>query len=189
MRPPRPPPRIAAGVILLGVLAACSATREGASGALEPRFVAVHNALAAMGLAQVGPIHEGSLAEGQEARVPLDLPSGCTTVVAFGGEGVRDVDATLRDAHGEAIAHDTTSEPQAVLRACVDGADAYVLVVKAASGAGHWVVATWAGGVGGGGAATSAQSAPVAQQAAGTCESPVPLAAGTVSGSTRGGAA
>ena len=98
MRPPRPPPRIAAGLgaTLLGVLAACSTTREVASGALEPRFVAVHNALAAMGLAQVGPIHEGSLAEGQEARVSLDLPSGCTTVVAFGGEGVRDVDATRR---------------------------------------------------------------------------------------------
>jgi hypothetical protein len=192
MRPRRPRPRIAAGLGLgatfLGVLVACSATRDAASGALEPRFVAVHNALAAMGLAQVGPIHEGSLAEGQEARVSLDLPPGCTTVVAFGGEGVRDVDATLRDAHGQAIAHDTTSEPQAVLRACVDGADAYVLVVKAASGAGRWVVATWAGGVGGGAAATSAQAVPAAQQAAGTCESPVPLTAETVSGSTRGGA-
>jgi hypothetical protein len=173
---------------LVGALAACAVTREVGSGALEPRFVAVHNALAAMGLAEVGPIHEGSLAEGQEARVALDLPSGCTTVVAFGGEGVRDVDATLRDARGQAIAHDTTREPQAVLRACVDGADAYVLVVKAASGAGHWVVATWAGGVGGGASAAGAQGGPVAQDAAGTCESPIPLRAETVNGSTRNGA-
>jgi Bacterial pre-peptidase C-terminal domain len=175
-------------LLWLGLPAACSTTRDAASGALEPRFVAVHNALAAMGLAEVGPIHEGSLAEGEEARVSLDLPAGCTTVVAFGGEGVRDVDATLKDGRGQAIAHDTTSEPQAVLRACVDGADAYVLVVKAASGAGHWVVATWAGGVGSGPAATGAQAASASQQAAGTCESPVPLAAETVSGSTRGGA-
>jgi len=167
-------------------LFACVATRDGRTGALEPRFVAVHNAFAAMGLAQVGPIHEGSLAEGQEARVPLELPAGCTTVVAFGGEGMRNVDATLKDARGQVIAHDTTSEPQAVLRACVESADAYVLVVKAAAGAGSWVVATWAGGLGSGAPAASAQ-APAALRGAGTCESPLPLAAGTVTGSTRGG--
>jgi hypothetical protein len=188
----RPRPCLAVGLglcfTLMGALAACAMTRDVGSGALEPRFVAVHNALAAMGLAEVGPIHEGSLAEGQEARVALDLPSGCTTVVVFGSEGVRDVDATLRDARGQAVAHDTTREPQAVLRACVDGADAYVLVVKAVAGAGHWVVATWAGGVGGGQSAAGAQGAPAAQQAAGTCESPVPLAAETVNGSTRSGA-
>ena len=127
---PRLRPRVAA---CLGLsLVACVATRDGGTGALEPRFVAVHNAFAAMGLAQVGPIREGSLAEGQEARVALDLPAGCTTVVAFGGQGVRDVNAALMDGRGQVVAHDTTSEPQAVLRVCVEGADAYVLVVKAA---------------------------------------------------------
>src|SRR6516225_6651217 len=105
-------PRIAA-CIGLSLVVACAAVRSTGGGALEPRFVAVHNALAAMGLAQVGPIHEGSLAEGREARVPLDLPAGCTTVVAIGGDGVRDLDVTLTDSHGRAIAHDTTSEPQA----------------------------------------------------------------------------
>ena len=168
-------------------LVACVAAQGGSTGALEPRFVAVHNAFAAIGLAQVGPIHEGSLAEGQEARVTLDLPAGCATVVAFGGEGVRNVDATLTGARGLVIAHDTTSEPQAVLRACVESADAYVLVVKAAAGAGHWVVARWAGGVGSGAPATSASAPAAALRGAGTCESPVPLAAGTVSGSTRNG--
>jgi len=192
MRSPHRRPHLAVSLGLCatwgGALAACSATRDVGSGALDPRFVAVHNALAAMGLAEVGPIHEGSLAEGQEARVPLDLPSGCTTVVVFGGAGVRDVDAALQDARGQAIAHDTTREPQAVLRACVDGADAYVLVVKAASGSGHWVVATWAGGVGGGASVAGAPVAPAPPEAAGTCESPLPLAAGTVNGSTRAGA-
>jgi hypothetical protein len=146
----------------------------------------VHNAFAAIGLAQVGPIHEGSLAEGQEARVPLDLGAGCTTVVAFGGDGVRNVHASLSDSKGKVIAHDTTSEPQAVLRACVENADAYVLVVTAAAGAGRWVVATWAGGVGSG--APAASAAPVASSlGTGTCESPIPLSAGTVNGSTRNG--
>jgi hypothetical protein len=178
--------RVIAGSIGLSLAVACAATRGGGSGALEPRFVAVHNAFAAMGLAQVGPIHEGSLAEGQEARVPLDLPAGCTTVVALGGDGVRDIDATLADARGRSIAHDTTSEPQAVLRACVDTGDTYALVVRAAAGSGPWVVATWAGGVGApSGVAAAGSSGP--RQPVGTCEAPIPLVAGTVSGSTARG--
>src|ERR1700728_2150992 len=96
--------RVLALPVALVVLAvSCASTRDGA--ALEPRFVAIHNALTAMGLAQVGPIQQGSLAEGQTARVSLDLPSGCVTVAAIGGEGVRDVDATLFDARGTALAH------------------------------------------------------------------------------------
>jgi len=180
-------PRVAACLGLSLALGACVATRGDRTGALEPRFVAVHNAFAAMGLAQVGPIREGSLAQGQEARVPLDLGAGCTTVVAFGGDGVRDVDATLTDARGQVIAHDTTSEPQAVLRACVEGADAYVLTVKAAAGAGSWVVATWAGGLGAAAPSASAPAPAAGLGGAGTCESPIPLVAGTVSGTTRTG--
>jgi hypothetical protein len=180
-------PRVAACLGLSLALGACVATRGDRTGALEPRFVAVHNAFAAMGLAQVGPIREGSLAQGQEARVPLDLGAGCTTVVAFGGDGVRNVDATLTDARGQVIAHDTTSEPQAVLRACVEGADAYVLTVKAAAGGGSWVVATWAGGLGAAAPSASAQAPAAGLRGAGTCESPIPLAAGTVSGTTRTG--
>jgi hypothetical protein len=166
----------------LTLVVACASV-HGGGGALEPRFVAVHNALAAMGLAQIGPIHEGVLAQGHEARVPLDLPAGCTTIVAVGGDGLRDVDAALLDPQGKPLAHDTTSEPQAVLHACLDAADTYELVIKAASGAGSWVAATWEGGVGTGPAPRD-PSLPVAQPAIGTCESPIPLTAGTVEGST-----
>jgi hypothetical protein len=150
--------------------------------ALEPRFVAVHNAFAAMGLAQVGPIQQGALREGQEARVPLQLPAGCVTVLALGGDGVRDLDATLLDAHGTPIAHDTTIEPQAVLRPCVEAADTYALVLKASAGGGAWTTATWAGGVTGKGGLLA--SAP---EANGTCAGPIPLAPGAVSGSTTRG--
>jgi hypothetical protein len=180
-------PRLrAAPCVGLALLGACASARGG--GALEPRFVAVHNAFAAMGLAQVGPIHEGMLAEGREARVPLDLAAGCTAVAAVGGEGLRDVDATLVDAQGHPVAHDTTNEPQALLRVCVDAADGYVLVVKASSGSGPWVVATWQGG--GPGAGSSAAGGPTAQaghDADGTCDAPLPLAVGTVTGSTAHG--
>ena len=68
--------------LAIGVLGAISLTQGcGAMsrGDLEPRYVALHNAFAAMGLAQVGPIQQGSLAEGREARVVLELPAQCTT--------------------------------------------------------------------------------------------------------------
>ncbi len=170
---------------LLLLLVACSSTRTAGSGALEPRFVAVHNALAAMGLVQVGPIQEGTLGEGREVRVALQLPAGCLTIVAIGGDGMRDVDATLLDSRGAPLAHDTTAEPQAVLRPCVEAADAYVLVVKAASGAGSWVAATWAGGAATGPAIPS--GAAVAPEPNGTCEAPIPLASGVVAGATTHG--
>ena len=188
MRSPGLRPRVAAlaGVAGLCAAAACGAARPPASAVLEPRYVAVHNTLAAMGLAQIGPLHEGSLAQGQEAHLSLDLPAGCSAVAVVGGGGIRDVDASLSDAKGRPLAHDTTGEPQAVLRACVDAAETYTLVVRVASGAGPWVVATWAGGLGESAPASSGQPAAPAQ-AAGTCESPLPLASGTVSGTTRHG--
>jgi hypothetical protein len=164
---------------------ACVSTRA-PGGALEPRFVAVHNALAAMGLAQVGPIREGALAEGREARVPLELPAGCTTIVAIGGDGVRDLDITLLGPQGAPAAHDTTNEPQAVLRACFEAPDAYVLVVRVVSGAGSWVAATWEGGVGAAGPGNASMARP-GPEPAGTCESPIPLSEGAVTGTTAHG--
>jgi hypothetical protein len=166
---------------------ACAPTRPHA-GALEPRFVAVHNTLAAMGMAQVGAIHEGTLAEGREDRVPLELAAGCTTIVAVGGDGVRDLDVTLLGPQGTPVAHDTTVEPQAVLRACFEAPDAYVLVVKAVAGGGSWVAATWEGGVGVGVAGPAgATMARPALEAAGTCESPIPLGEATIAGNTSRG--
>ena len=167
------------------VFAACASAR---GGALEPRFVAVHNALAAMGLAQLGPIHQGVLAEGREARIVLDLAAGCTTIAAVGGEGVRDLDATLLDPQGRPLAHDTTAEAQAVLRTCVDAPAAYVLVVKLASGSGEWVAATWQGAAAGEASTTAAAPLPQKmREANGTCAAPIPLSAGTVTGSTTHG--
>ena len=179
-----PRDRTPTAVALAGLLlfAACASARDGGVGALEPRFMAVHNALAAMGLAQVGPIQQGVLGEGQTARVTLDLPAGCVTVAAIGGAGVRDIDATLLDPHEAPLAHDTTTEPQAVLRPCLESAGTYVLAVKASAGAGPWVTATWAGGAAG----IGAPAAP-APEANGSCDAPIPLGPGAVSGSTTHG--
>lgn len=175
---------LATAFAALAAVAACGPSR---TGELEPRYVAVHNAMAAMGLAQVGPIQRGSLAEGRETRVVLDLGAECTTIVALGGAGVRDLDVSLLDADDKPVAHDTTRDPQAALRTCPDKAAKYTLLVKMAQGSGDFVTATWAGGP-----APVASSAPssataAAPTGAGTCESPIALSPGTIAGNTRRG--
>jgi hypothetical protein len=163
---------------------ACRATR---TGELEPRYVAVHNTLAAMGLAQVGPIQQGSLAEGRETRLLLDLGAQCSTIVAIGSPGVRDLDIALLDADDKPVAHDTTREPQATVRVCPDAAAHYTLVVKMSAGAGEFVAATWAGGTGAGAPAAAPSASALVTMGAGTCESPLPLAPGATAGNTRRG--
>jgi hypothetical protein len=176
-----------AGLLAVGaLLAACAATSR--SGELEPRFFAVHNALAAMGLAQVGPIQRGALAAGAETRVPIELAAGCTTVVAIGAEGVRDLDAALLDPDGTPVAHDTTKDAQAVVRACVHRSGTYLLAVKMSEGAGDFLAATWSGGIEAPAASTTGETAVAAAGApAGTCEAPIPITAGTYTGSTSRG--
>lgn len=139
-----------------------------------------------MGLAQIGPIHRGSLGAGREVRLPIELTVQCATVVALGGDGVADLDATLLDPSGQTVSRDMTRDPQAVLRACVERAGTYELRLRMASGAGDFLAATWAGSVGG--ASSPAEDAASASAlGAGTCESPLPLAEGTFNGSTSRG--
>lgn len=170
----------------VAVVTACSATR---TAELEPRYVAVHNTLAAMGLAQIGPIQQGSLAEGRDARLRLDLAAQCTTIVAIGSPGVRDLDVSLLDPDDKPVAHDTTKEPQATLRACPEKAGHYTLVVKMAAGAGEFMAATWAGGPASPLPAGASTAPALAQAGAGTCESPLPLVPGATGGNTRRGEA
>jgi hypothetical protein len=165
--------------------AACIGSRGNVGGPLDPRFVAVHNTLSAMGMAQVGPIQEGALREGGEARTSISLPAGCVTIVAIGADGLRNLDAALLDSRGAPLAHDTTEEPQAALHVCLDAPDTVTLVVKAASGAGSWAAVTWAGGGPTASAHASAGNSPT--EANGTCDAPIPLSAGVVTGSTTHG--
>ncbi len=174
------------GPLLLS--AACASGRSAGGGALEPRFVAVHNTLGSMGLAQLGPIREGSIGVGREERVALPLPPGCFTIVVMAGAGMRDMEATLLDPRGTPVAHDMSGQPQAVLRACIELADNYVLAMKVAAGSGSWVAEAWAGGSAFG-AATPGSVSSNRSQPEGTCTSPLPLSPGVVNGSTTHGEA
>jgi hypothetical protein len=171
-------------VLAIGVAGVGACASAASPSTLEPRFVAVHNTLAAMGLAQVGPLRQGALAQGAEARTPVDLAAGCTTVVVFGADGIRNVDASLVDPAGKPVAHDTTEDAQAVLELCIDAPATYALVVRAAAGSGSWLAAAWQGA---GTRATASAGAPVARTPNGSCEAPIVLSAGTVGGDTRHG--
>lgn len=157
------------------------------TGEVEPRYVAVHNAFSAMGLVAAGPIQRGSLAEGREARFPLELAAQCTTVVVLGSPGVVDVDAVLLDADDRPVARDATRDAEAAVRACPEKAGRFTLVVKMTKGAGDFVAGTWSGGAGPAGAVAPVASAPIVSPGAGTCSSPIAIGAGLVIGSTRRG--
>ncbi len=176
----KPPATVLAGAIVL--VAACG----GGEGQLEPRFVALHNAMQAMGMSRVGAISEGSLPEGAEARIESDLRGGeCYTFVALGDDRVRDVNLRVVDEAGEEIARDTTYDRHAAAQVCPDESGTYQVVVRMASGQGGYTVTSWSGAVQSG---TVLASGGARRGGEGTCADPMTIEAGTPSeGTTQGG--
>lgn len=174
----------AAGVTLVSVFACVSS-----SPAVDPRFLALHNAFSAMGLAQVGPVQQGSLVEGREARLPVELQAQCTTLVAMGGAGVRDLDMVVQDDAGNALGRDATHDAQAVVRVCPERAGTYTMLVRMAAGSGDFLAATWVGNAGGTSPVGSSPNAVALGPGQGTCASPIPIVAGTYTGNTSHGEA
>ena len=186
MNPLRRPARslIAAAMLLVGA-GACFATGARSGGELESRFATVHNALTAIGMSEVGALHEARLADGQEGKIDLELTVGCTTIVAVGAGTIIDLDAALTDVAGTRVARGTAHTSEATIRACNETAGTYSLRLKAARGGGTVLVSTWSGGTpldpaGQGRAGELAR-------AFGTCEAPLPLSAGDFSGTTAHG--
>jgi hypothetical protein len=149
--------------------AGCSANR-GADPA--SRFFAVHNVMRAIGLYQTGPVNQGSLAAGQEVRLPLTLPSTCVAIVAMGGAGVTDLSLRLIDPEGNVVAEEKAHDVEAVVRTCLERPGPYFAVVRMAEGAGEYLVSSWTGGDGFG----SEAGAPLAS--GGTCAAPTVLVPG-----------
>ena len=176
--------RLLRGLFAFGALCLASC---GGGGSLEPRFVTVHNTLSAMGLSQTGPIHEGSLPEGSEARFPFELRGGeCYTFVALGGSGVANVDVRVLDAQGEEVGRDTTVDRQAAAQACPDSNGEHHVVVSMAEGDGTYAVTSWSGSVSGGGSLLR-RSVASAGAGQGSCAAPIALDFGSpASGDTSG---
>ncbi len=125
------------------LLAAC-----GTSPQLEPRFVAVHNTMTAVGLAQTGPISQGSLPGGAEARVDVELTGGeCYTFLGLGDSGVDDLDLRVVAEGEEVLASDGTHDRQAALQVCPARSGDYQVVVSMAEGSGGYLLSSWSGSV------------------------------------------
>ena len=151
---------------------------------LSPTYVAVHNTMSAMGLAQSVEIDQGTIAEGEMGSVRRQLRSGdCYTLVAFGGSGVGDIDIVVNDSTGEPVASDNTTDDQAAVQFCPEVDDEYQITVRMEQGGGDYLLTGWsgmpAGGMGTAGAGRGSR---------GSCGSPIALAIGEpVTGDTNQG--
>ena len=171
--------RLALAAVLAGVPACLAAGR---GGELESRFATVHNALSAIGMSEIGALHETRLETGQEGKIDLELAVGCTTIVAVGAASIVDLDAALVDAAGTRLARGTAHTSEATIRACNDMAGTYSLKLKAARGSGPVLVSTWSGGAPTDPALAGRPGDP--NRTVGTCDAPLPLSAGEFSGTT-----
>lgn len=158
---------------------------------MDPRFVTLHNTMAAMGMAQTGSISAGSLAEGTEARIDAALtPGQCYAVVGLGDGGVANLDVVIVDEAGTEVAHDTTQDGSAAVQFCPQYPARYRIAVRMQRGAGGYMVTSWSGAPGGGGGGGYAPSYPsdygyppaVATRpphgGPGTCDAPYALTVG-----------
>lgn len=161
---------------------------------MDPRFVAVHNAMAATGLVQSGEISQGSLGEGHETtlRVPMQ-PGDCYTLVALGTDGVSDLDVVVRDPSGNELARDHTADAQAAAQFCPPFPGEFTVAVRMVRGSGGWIASVWSGGPQQAGDVPGQYpGSEVAMRAPhggpGTCEEPLAIALGEpVRGDTRTG--
>jgi hypothetical protein len=172
----RPAIGVLGWAIALGVAASsCSGSRIA-----DPtsRFFAVHNVMLAIGLYQTGPVNQGTLAAGQEVKVPLSLPSTCVAVVAMGGAGASDLSLQLLDPDGNVVAEKAGHESELVVRTCVDRPGSYMAVLRMVRGSGEYLLSSWTGGDG-----APDGGAPLAS--GGTCDAPTALLPGhTYAGTT-----
>ncbi len=177
------PRRALVGIALTSALAACTAAPNSA----YTRMIAAHNALATQGLAQVGSVSTATISEGQSFRAPSDLEAGCYTFMAFGSEGIRDVDLTVVNAQGQTVAQENAHEAQAGVRFCPSSRGRFQVTARAAQGSGLVTLSTWRGGAAG---ETSrpigaGSGAVVAAGGPGSCSEPITLDLGqSVSGDT-----
>lgn len=158
-------------LLAVGAAAACG------GGAHAARYIAANNALVGVGYASAGPVRQGTLEKGKDARFRFEVEAGCFAWLVVGEGALSDLDVALLSGAGEAIAKSDGGSRDAVVKACVTAKGAYQVVIKGRE-AGDLLVAMYKGT-----AATPESASPVAD-GEGTCASPKVLSVGTASGST-----
>ena len=106
-------------------------------GPLAERYASLASALEAAGLRPEGPAETVFLPPGESHVTPLELPSGCLSVVAWGSAGIRDLDAALYAPDGRLLAEDVARDPHPALTACSEAPRRAWLQLTAYAGAGE----------------------------------------------------
>lgn len=91
-----------------------------------------------------GPSQNGSVEEGKDARLKLDLKETCYRVYVFPGDGLKSVDVSLLDPSGKGVGESMQADGSTQLKYCATEAGSYTLVVRAPSGAGPFMVQSYA---------------------------------------------
>lgn len=159
-----------AGALLLGVIAASvgagcegsapQAPRPGTRAARDPRpvqldalgrrFGRVRERMDSRGYRERRRLQRRFVLQSEGVAVPTDLPTGvCTTFVALGGGGVRELELTLYDGDGAHVAVDAAEGEGGLVHVCPPGgAEAprtrpYYLVLRAPKGSGAVVTSVF----------------------------------------------
>lgn len=124
-------------------------------------------------------------------RTNIEMQVGCYTVIAFGGDSVRDIDLSLANGQGQTLAQEHAHDAQAGVRFCAPSAGRYQVTARVASGHGTLSLSTWRGGaVEATGGRNSGNGNNAVAGGPGSCSEPLPLELGqTVNGDTSQGSA
>lgn len=134
-----------------GASAAAHATsadhRTGPLDALSRRFGRVRSVLRDRGYREVRPLPRTFVLEGSGTAVPLDLPTGrCSTIVALGAGGMRDLRLRLYDGAGDEVATGAVEGEGGLVHVCPQGVHRtapHYLVMEAREGSGAVISAVF----------------------------------------------
>jgi len=129
--------------VVLGIGVEAGAQPAAGTEALAARLEQLAAQYAPGGTA-VGAPRSGTLAEGQEKRIGLQLDGGkCHVFIAVGDESLVDLDLAV-ESGGERLGEDTQPDNFPVVRACAPVAVRVELVLSATRGAGSYVLGQYA---------------------------------------------
>lgn len=137
MSPRTPFRRVASSLFALALFAGPFALANGCASRgpdLASRMGTARANYESVGYAPFGPSETGKVEEGKDSRVAVKLKEGCFLVVAFAGDGIKTIEATLNDPAGKPVGEVKKQEGQVSVKQCVVEAGTYTLVVKGTGG-------------------------------------------------------
>ena len=113
------------------------ATRPPPTSSLDRQLATRTEEIEGRGFAARGEPAALTLGPAEVMRLPLPVErGGCYTMIAIGGDGLRELDMSVTDEDGVEVARDTTSGPEALTQLCTDTDEILSAEIRAAAGSG-----------------------------------------------------